>query len=509
MEKIMFEAKVEEKMKSQTIGENDKEFLMDARMVQICNVIDSLEEEEFVSLQKSIMHTFGAVEDLIRVVKEELKRGETYTNVYNALNEIYLESSESSFYYREQYVNLCNFLSSIRDELNQEGSRNELLDTFTETIEQSFYSEKYSVLKAIFTRNELKSRIAENTKLKEIGKVDVSSQLCEQIRKLILLNIDDDRVCEELKHAHVSFIETALVQPICELRDYLPVDEKVKDHIASILETREKNIIDMSDSFSQKISVTMNILKNKKLYSLSTQEQDETLDKLIELLEQRPKDTFTWEIHFLKQLTISSNYARRRFYSGKKVRYQSMMDETTYHYETIFQFEDTLSNSVNKYLKQRVADIDRKVTADINLEFKKILRQIPRVYNIVGLYPDDKILRGLLTETVMKDIDSMKEYIALKGIFSQFFERLLNGVDKKKFLEQFDQAECTIDSDKQCLMDAIATLVWDTQMTNHLVIDLDQDQLDLYGELQGMRKVQEDDVIDAIIHAPVYQKTSH
>ena len=109
-------------------------------------------------------------------------------------------------------------------------------------------------------------------------------------------------------------------------------------------------------------------------------------------------------------------------------------------------------------------------------------------------------------EAVIKNIMSLKEYLALKEKFAQFFERLLNGKFDKRIVDYFAKKEDKIDLNKKNYMYPIAKFIWNTPMLNTSVVDVDERQLDLYDELRGVRKVQEDEIIDTIIRGSVYQK---
>lgn len=508
----MFEAKINSIVQSKEKPEMDRMFLRDARRIQICNVIDSLTDEEFLSLQKSILISFDAVQVLNDVVKEGIKTKKSYNDIHNELNDAYLESSESSFYFKNAYIQLCNFLVTIHDLLDsQDEHKVNLLDSFSKNIGEPFDSERKSILHAIFTRNELKNRIIQNAEIKnekivtpqELQNIDSANQLYEQIREMLLKQVQDKDVKEKLKNASPSFIDVALVQPINVLRKHLSLKEEEKDHIASILEQGKKELSEMYSSSSNAVT-KINIMEHQKLYSLSGCKN--ALDQLLELLTAIPGDDFKWEIYFLNQVKKSSDFEQKRFYSGKSFHYPSMRDETHNCEKTVSNFASGLVDRLSLYEKQCQERINKKTASSINSAFQEMISELPYKHNQIKVVEENVDLSEQPLEVVIQDMISLKEYLDLKERFLQFFQRLLNGECKKEIADYFGQEESEIDSDKREFMRSIAKFIWSNPLLNHLEDNVDTSQLDLYNELRDARRIQEDEVIDAILNGPVYQK---
>ncbi len=508
----MFEAKINSIVQSKEKPEMDQMFLRDARRIQICNVIESLTDEEFLSLQKSILISFDAVQVLNYVVKEGIRTKKSYNDIYNELNDAYLESSESSFYFKNAYIELCNFLVTIHGVLdNQDENEINLLQSFSKLIEEPFDSERNSILQAIFTRNELKSRIIQNTEIKnekivtpqQLQNIDSANQLYEQIREMLLKQVQDKDVKEKLKQASPSFIDVALVQPISVLKNQLSLKEETKDHIASILE-RGKEELSEIHSRSFKAVTSLSTMENIVLYSLS--ECKNALDQLLELLTAIPGDDFKWEIYFLNQVKKSSDRKQKRFYSGKSFHYPSMKDETHGREKTLSEFASGLVDRLSLYKKQCQENVNKKTACSIDLAFQEMISELPYKHNQIKVDEENVDLSEQPLEVVIQDMISLKEYLDLKERFLQFFQRLLNGECKKEIVDYFGQEESEIDSDKREFMRSIAKFIWSNPMLNYLEDNVDTSQLDLYNELQDARRIQEDEVIDAILNGPVYQK---
>ena len=136
-----------------------------------------------------------------------------------------------------------------------------------------------------------------------------------------------------------------------------------------------------------------------------------------------------------------------------------------------------------------------------------MLRHNPGGNQNIKLYQDSesKYVYQKSVDDVMKDINDRYKYEALKSIFRSFFERLLTGDIREEMRTKFDREEDSVDSQVQKIMDSVAELVWNEQK-GHLVINPNQTLLNLYHNIENMRRVQEDEVIDAIISGPVYQK---
>lgn len=129
-------------------------------------MVYSLTEEEFTGLQGNLEQTFEAVEALFKIVKEKVQLRSCYEEIVQAVNQAYRMSPEHSNYYRNQYLDLLDFLHKIQpdlDALEKEENQEKIEEQLKKDIEEPLYQKKEAVLKSMVTRKKLKSRIGNNT----------------------------------------------------------------------------------------------------------------------------------------------------------------------------------------------------------------------------------------------------------------------------------------------------------------------------------------------------------
>ncbi len=476
-------------------------------------MIDSLTEEEFISLQKSIMASFDAVEELMDAVKDGMKNLKFYNQTLYDLNDTYFNSTESSVYYKDKYLELFGFLSANShtfDKAAEENDFKSLLLAFQETFEEPFNLMKSSILQVLFTREELKSRINQNTDFQEVKRIEESNRVCEEIRN-ILLNHTVGSVRKEIEKAPASLIETALVQHISILGDCLiESKDEGRDSITSIL-AKLKGKNDTINTLRTQFQEFINQFSWEQFLWNSLSSHDDALDNLLTELKKKPSDDFfDLDIHFLQQLKRSSDWERRKFYSGKRFQYSSMRVPDSYFKQNIKEFKSGIEGHSIKYYNQLKNEIYQEAVCSINEVFQDMLHHNPAGNQNVKLYRNPADVDKKSVDEVMKDINDRYKYEVLKAIFCTFFLRLLSGknLDKvEKFV--FVKEEDSVDPDVQKIMDSVAEVVWNEKEKGHLVINPDQNLLNLYHDIENMRSVQEDQVVDAIIRGPVYQKKNN
>ena len=504
----MFEAKIQSIIPTDGTLEIETNFINNVRRFQICNVIDSLTEEEFISLQKSIMESFKAVEELMDVVKDGISVTQSYIEVFKRLNTAYLNSTEGSLYFRNMYLQLLKFLNANRM-LWSDANEERFISTqkvFQEQVVEPFYLMKSSILQALFTREELKNRINQGADFRDVKQMEKSNHLCEEIRKVLLENAIEP-VRKEIERAPASLIDTALVQHISILGDCLEESkDEGRDSITSILdEAKEK--LNIRHSMDAQLQDLINQFSRKQFLWISLSSHDDALDSLLKELKKKSGDFFEADIYFLQQLKESSDWKRRKFYSGRKFQCPGMKNPNNYYGQDMDLFKIHIENSSMLYYNQYVSEIRQEEICAINKVFQEMLRHNPGGNQNIKLYQDSesKYVYQKSVDDVMKDINDRYKYEALKSIFRSFFERLLTGDIREEMRTKFDREEDSVDSQVQKIMDSVAELVWNEQK-GHLVINPNQTLLNLYHNIENMRRVQEDEVIDAIISGPVYQK---
>ena len=511
----MFETKVDERIQNlaKTGTDSDKEFLEDARKEEICSVIDSLSEDDFISLQKSIMKSFDAVQVLFDTVKGEIEHKNTsFTSIFCAANAAYLESSESSFYFKSEYVRLLNFLDVVRK--NSDVKEEKLLEEFKETIERPFFSTKDEILKAIFTRSELKERVVLDAEIQDAQKINMLNELCEKIRKIILDNTKDEELAKSLRETSPSQIRNSLIIPICYLKNHYLSKPLDKNLISSVLDTRKKCIEDCNTNFNKSYSsIKSSIEQFDRWRTLSW--YDDALEQLIKVIQESVQyfDLHD-ELNILQQIKDSSKKNRRKFYSGKKITYKQT-DGNNYDVSLV-EFRECVFTSLRSLKKESIENINKQAIDGINSEILKMEEQIKFVEGEIT-DNNETTLENMSIDEIMEDIQKMLEYISLDGIFFKFFREIARGESKEKFLSGFEQKKIVrkpLYTTEDEFMKSAAQLIWNTPKIKCLiespneVLDFYGHQLDLYSQFLNKRRIGEDDVIDAVIGAkpPVYQK---
>jgi len=505
----MFEAKIQSIIPTDGTLEIETEFINNARKFQICNVIDSLTEEEFISLQKSIMESFKAVEELMDVVKDGISVEQSYIEVFNRLNTAYLNSTEGSLYFRNMYLQLLKFLNTNRMFWSNAGEEQCFLTqkVFQEQVVEPFNLMKSSILQALFTREELKSRVDQGADFRKVKQMEKSNHLCEEIRRVLIKNTVGS-VQKEIEKAPASLMDTALIQPISILRNTLiESKDEGRDSIASILDGAEEKLSIRKSLCDQIQGLTDCFLRKQSLWC-SLASHDEALANLLKALKNKPSDLFKLNIHFLQNLQESSDWERRKFYSGRKFHCPSLENPNTSFNRDMHIFKSQIESNNIKYYNQFVLEIRQEEICAINDVFQKMLCHNPAGNQSIKLYQnqDSEYIYKKSVDDVMKDINDRYKYEALKTIFRLFFERLLTGDTRGEMQTKFGEEENIMDSNLQEIMVSVAELVWDEEEKGHLVTNPEQKLLNLYHNIESMRRVQEDEIIDAIISGPVYQK---
>ncbi len=101
----MFEAKLENVIEKISETSEEEKYVQSFRKQQICEVVDSLTEEEFICLQENLKQTFEEVETLFQIVEEKIQSRAHYEEIVQAVNEAYRNSTECSSYYKKQFLN--------------------------------------------------------------------------------------------------------------------------------------------------------------------------------------------------------------------------------------------------------------------------------------------------------------------------------------------------------------------------------------------------------------------
>lgn len=110
----MFEVKIESVIEKNP-GIIQQNFLDLTRRKQICDIIDSLTEEQFLSLHENIVGVFNEVSKLHKLIIDGLDSGSSYQSVYDKIVSAYQQSSENTQYYKEEFLKVIEFLNKRKE----------------------------------------------------------------------------------------------------------------------------------------------------------------------------------------------------------------------------------------------------------------------------------------------------------------------------------------------------------------------------------------------------------
>ena len=306
----MFELKFETMMEK--IEEEEKRtFLEDVRKSQICEVIESLKEEEFEGLQKSIEVFFEEIEFLYKIVRNGIKEGYTSLQILNQLEEVYLNSQEVNYQYRRYYRNLVRYIKKSNINHSKKTRKNEI--DFIEKMERPFWELKNEVHKSILNRKDLKLRIQENSN-QEVEDAKRNVTLCEEIKEEL-------RKIEKYpseRNTTNKQIEEQLLNRIYQLEDTPALKESSIKIINQFLEEEKKD-----SSKIKEIKGINSELSDHKFHICSLGSGCDTyLDKTIQLLDQlltsdmstNTKKKITQEKESLINIRNKKKFLRRFIY---------------------------------------------------------------------------------------------------------------------------------------------------------------------------------------------------
>ena len=500
----MFEAKVENKIKEMIENPEEELLVKTIRENQICQVIDSLEEEEFNGLQRSIEQSFQEVSNLFRIVKEGIQRKQPYQEILEAVNMVYENSPENSIYYRKQYMKLMFFLRSMNSYLECSDTKEGYIEEeFKITLEEPLRETKEEVLKAIVNRNDLKNRVR-NSELDEETRALNLYHLYQEIWQVLGFDVlgktMDFSACDEIKKLILSMIH-------------------LKDSKLAVF--REEEISKCIENMNQRTAeVQQDYLKFRdkisdlKMTNRTVKESDKDLEELINLIEKIPTNSIDYygggnprkELQMIKN---SNWFIRRAIYSNWEI---------ISHGDENFQRDIDFSRLLS-YVKMQVGyseyvDQIRMETIDqINSIFQLELWNGITNHEILDtdLYCKNfgkTVIFETSSEAISKKLTHEKEMGSLRGIVYNFYLSFVESEEeKKKIHTRLDGGK--LDKIILGIVEKIeAVKNGFSQNLQEALEKIDSRYITISSELENLRAVQEEDVINAIIEQTplVYQK---
>lgn len=466
----------------------------------------SLTEEEFTGLQGNLEQTFEAVEALFKIVKEKVQLRSCYEEIVQAVNQAYRISPEHSNYYRNQYLDLLDFLRGVRtdlDSLEKEENQEKIEEQLKKDIEEPLYQKKEAVLKFMATRKKLKSRIGDNTSDFEPMEVTLY-HLYQEIWQALGFDAVgqeiDSSVCDKMKELILSIIHLKN-RELKVLR---------KEEISKHLEDMDEHIKKMQqdyETFRNKI----NLLETSKPVKV----QDKVLEELIDLIEKVPLDQVDYYSggNPRKELQMIKNGSwlfRRAVYSNWKViphgegKYQKKIDLS------LLLLYVGMQVSYSDYLNQIIIETFDKINSIFLLELWDSItdKEIPNTDLYCKNFGKTAILETS-SEDICKKIIHEKEIGALRGIVYNFYLSFVKSEEERERIhacladEKLDKVILEIVKKiEQVQDDSVQILQESLEKVNSRYITIS-------SKLENIRAVQEEDIINAVIDQMpvVYQKT--
>lgn len=535
MGETMFEAKFENIIGKISETSEEEKYARALRNQQICEVIGSLTEEEFISLKENVGQTFEKIETLLKVVREKIQLKSHYEEILEAVNQAYRMSPEHSNYYRNQYLDLLDFLHKIQpdlDALEKEENQEKIEEQLKKDIEEPLYQKKEAVLKSMVTRKKLKSRIGNNTS--DFEPMEVTSDfepmevtlyhLYQEIWQALGFGLLEgvfypyQELWENLgfDREEIEIIEKKLDLSVCdEMKKLILAIINLKNKEIKVLRQEEiaKCLEDMDDQTAELVqnyetfSKKIDLLKTPQ----TVKKQDKVLKELINLIEKVPLNQADYNgggnpRKELQTIRCRNWLVRRATYSNCKIiphgedkitfnRLLQCIEMQVGYSDYADQIKMKAMNQMNSiFLLELWNSIDTEEIPETDLyckNFGKIamVEASPEaIYKRIVQEEEIGALRGFVYHFYLSCVKSERER-------KKFHARLKDGKLDKTILGIVDKIEAVKKNTSQDLQEALEKV--------------DPRYIIISSELEMVRAVQEEDIINAVIdQTPViYQKT--
>lgn len=484
----MFEIKIEDVLESKETPE-EREFLEQARRLQICDTIESLSDDEFVELQRSVHQVFMRVIELQGIVKEGIEKGETVGSIRNKLKENFQYSSENSFYYREQYLKIEKFLAELEEkrvEMTTDPKDIAILKCkFFEAVEQSNLVFQNLIQSSIYSREDVKKRIYSKDSQLE-GTKDLA-ELCHNIRKELSLCVKDSA-----KSITTMEILSRIVQPLLSAPEIALRADTLDALRKSITASKKRDMLldDEKDVLDLEVEELIHGL-NDKFDLKKVGEVVEFVQLLKASVDKQEKERLNEVIERLEFIQNSSSIMFKiAKFSFKKEIIEILKEEQKYSHER--RKNNTL---VQDNTKEKELEKVQSLTTNI------IQKEFGEGYIAEN---ETEVLANLISEHAIDQaiefLENLKERVYYRKLFADVclpYSSLTRRIEMKRFIREgnFDDA-----------MDRILAKISEKQDI-FCPGKYNVNRVDLYEELASVRNVREEEVVDALLTGKAKRKT--
>lgn len=486
----MFESTIEKVVKT---NEEDKRFLIyNIRKLQICDVIDSLTETEFLDLQNSVIDVFKEVENLLMILEQSLKKQESYDNTYQRILLEFQNAKQSSQYYQDAFFLLLTFLENKKESwLENEKCKNPFSDSkkvFYISLKNQFYQEvkepiflfEKTLQETLCSRDDVKKRILKEEDLSEIQELKKLYYLVQTVKKKLknkeVLPFIDQKKLESLS---TEEIYQGLILEMYHWEDSSIYEGKkeIFDYLLQRKQKQQAMIQSRVDFFKEKLD-----------------EIDELKEELSRCLKEKKRSVRNRKYHSIRNRLLSFIQVSRKDYSFNKCMLSSrqkvllVLGFVPNHFmEELLSMMEFSLNIQRGTAKNMLFNTDKE-DSEFVTEF---------------LNKESKIGNYFITKN---DFTELKKHINDKDVV-QVHKELSH--DRKLLLDFYNNYLSSLKSNNQELeklfqigkMDSITSEIR-KEISNCLTIpstQIDISKVEFYEQVMSAREVQEEEILNILV----------
>ena len=467
----MFESKIEDIIKNNDL---DHKFLLEEiRSSQICEVIDSLTEEEFLGLQESALEVFPSVDHLLATVKKGLNEEESYDSIYQAILR-FLEKKKKAWLEKEKRNNpWANAKKKFYYLLERQ---------FSSEVEEPIQQFRIALQESLCSRELAKNRILSEENQSEIGRIKTFYHLAQDVKENLkqeeVLSLIDSNKLERLSAEEIyqglilqmiDWKDSTIYAGKHEFNDYFFIkrnhQQEIIDSQVNLFMGKLEEIHQLQSNLSKCSLEKKRKVKKKEEKSIRSRlvslikgsKKDQTFNRFILGFRHRTLLRFGWvpnHLEVMKELLS----AMESSFNIQCARAKNMLFNTS--------VED--SHFVSNFLEKEGQNEDYLISKS---DFEQIKRHIDDI-DVIERYKELAHDRKLV-------FHFYKDYFSLSEETCQELKKLFQS-------GEMDQITLKIREKVSEIFDDSST-------------DLELSKVQLYEQVMSARKVKEEEIINVLV----------